>query len=239
MKAQNRFCLMFRIVALERSRALTIPRRSPDIRTTSALSMAMSVPVPMAMPTLAWARAGASLIPSPTNATLRPPCCSVTPAPGGDGPGGSLVVACEHGDAPAQPVQLFYRLPGAVLELVGNADAGCWLAVDRREYGRGGPAGQLLALLPEEVEVQSFRFEQPGRADQYLPAVYRGFHALAGNRFELLGRQQLEVPGPGCLDERPRQRMLGVHFDRGNQPQHLTAVHPPRFQVHDSWPALS
>ncbi len=38
--------------------------------------MAMSVPVPMAMPTLAWVKAGASLMPSPTKAT-RPNCsCS-------------------------------------------------------------------------------------------------------------------------------------------------------------------
>ena len=37
-----------------------------------ALSMATSVPVPMAMPTSACARAGASLIPSPAIATRRP-----------------------------------------------------------------------------------------------------------------------------------------------------------------------
>ena len=34
-----------------------------------AAAMATSVPVPMAMPTSAWARAGASLMPSPTMAT--------------------------------------------------------------------------------------------------------------------------------------------------------------------------
>ena len=40
--------------------------------TTSAVSIATSVPAPIAMPTSAWASAGASLTPSPTIATLRP-----------------------------------------------------------------------------------------------------------------------------------------------------------------------
>ena len=42
------------------------------IKTTSAASMATSVPVPIAIPTLAIARAGESLIPSPTIATRFP-----------------------------------------------------------------------------------------------------------------------------------------------------------------------
>ena len=37
---------------------------------------ATSAPVPMAMPRSAWASAGASLIPSPTIATVAPPACS-------------------------------------------------------------------------------------------------------------------------------------------------------------------
>ena len=40
------------------------------IRTISAASMAMSVPAPIAIPMSALVRAGASLIPSPTIATL-------------------------------------------------------------------------------------------------------------------------------------------------------------------------
>ena len=49
---------------------------------TSAASMATSVPVPMARPTSAWARAGASLMPSPTMPTRRPSACSrrISPA---------------------------------------------------------------------------------------------------------------------------------------------------------------
>jgi len=46
------------------------------IRTISAASTATSVPVPIAMPMLAWARAGESLTPSPTMATMWPRLCS-------------------------------------------------------------------------------------------------------------------------------------------------------------------
>ena len=41
-------------------------RGSSLARMTPAGAMATSVPAPMAMPTSAWARAGASLTPSPT-----------------------------------------------------------------------------------------------------------------------------------------------------------------------------
>jgi hypothetical protein len=67
---------MLPIVARERSMAVTSPERAPEIKVMSEASMATSVPVPMAIPTSAWARAGASLMPSPTMATTRPSCCS-------------------------------------------------------------------------------------------------------------------------------------------------------------------
>ncbi len=63
---------MVRIVRRLSSTASTTPRRSPRIRVMSEASMAISVPVPRAMPTSAWARLGASLRPSPTMATRRP-----------------------------------------------------------------------------------------------------------------------------------------------------------------------
>ena len=51
-------------------------RGSPPTRVTSAASMATSAPVPIAMPRSAAASAGASLMPSPTIATMRPSACS-------------------------------------------------------------------------------------------------------------------------------------------------------------------
>ena len=49
---------------------------SDRISTTSAVSIATSVPAPMAMPISAWANAGASLTPSPTIATNFLSCCN-------------------------------------------------------------------------------------------------------------------------------------------------------------------
>ena len=55
--------------------AVTTSCKESFISTTSAESMAMSVPAPMAMPISALVRAGASLMPSPTMATLCPFSC--------------------------------------------------------------------------------------------------------------------------------------------------------------------
>src|SRR4026207_684323 len=63
---------MWRIVARLRWRARRMPRKSPLTSVIPALSIATSVPVPIAMPTLAAASAGAPLIPSPAPAASRP-----------------------------------------------------------------------------------------------------------------------------------------------------------------------
>ena len=60
------------MVARDSSTAAATSSRSDFISTMSALSMATSVPAPMARPTSARARAGASLMPSPTMATFLP-----------------------------------------------------------------------------------------------------------------------------------------------------------------------
>ena len=67
---------MLRTVLTESVRATAMPRRSPLTSVTWALFIATSVPVPMAMPTSAFAKAGASLMPSPAMATMRPSFCS-------------------------------------------------------------------------------------------------------------------------------------------------------------------
>ena len=56
--ARMRFWRMLRMVALDSRTAVATPASDPDIRVTSAASMATSVPVPMASPTSARARAG-------------------------------------------------------------------------------------------------------------------------------------------------------------------------------------
>jgi hypothetical protein len=61
---------MLAMVAREMPMAAATLASEPDIKVTSAASMATSVPVPMARRTSALARAGASLMPSPTIPTL-------------------------------------------------------------------------------------------------------------------------------------------------------------------------
>ena len=55
--------------------AVKIVSISLDIKTISALSIAISVPLPIAIPTSAWASAGESFTPSPTITTFLPCSC--------------------------------------------------------------------------------------------------------------------------------------------------------------------
>mmetsp|Transcript_1320 Transcript_1320/g.3820 ORF Transcript_1320/g.3820 Transcript_1320/m.3820 type:complete len:471 (+) Transcript_1320:480-1892(+) len=76
-KAHPKFIQMRLWMARETSMAASTPVIWAPISTMLAASMAMSVPLPMARPRSAWARAGASLMPSPTMATICPASCSV------------------------------------------------------------------------------------------------------------------------------------------------------------------
>ena len=72
MNAQNKFCLMVRMVCFESSMADEIDSRRDETIVILATSMAMSEPLPMAMLTSACAMACESLIPSPAIATTFP-----------------------------------------------------------------------------------------------------------------------------------------------------------------------
>ncbi len=63
---------MLRMVARDRSTAVTTPDSDPAMSMVSEDSIATSVPLQMAEPTSAWASAGASLMPSPTIPTILP-----------------------------------------------------------------------------------------------------------------------------------------------------------------------
>ena len=130
-----------------------MPRRSPLTSVTPALSIATSVPVPMAMPTSACASAGASLMPSPAIATMRPSCWSfltTSRLPLGQHLRLHLVdarasrhrlgrrpaVAGQHHDPQALFVQLADRLGGRRLDRIGDAEQPGEPAVDRDEHHR-------------------------------------------------------------------------------------------------------
>ena len=134
--------------------------------------MATSVPVPMAMPTSACARAGASLMPSPTMATTFPSACSrfdlgdlalgqhlghhpVDAGLAGDRLGRAPVVAGEHDHVEAHPPQPGDRLAGARLDRVGHREQPGERAVDRHVHGRPAFAGQPLGVGPERVRMST------------------------------------------------------------------------------------
>ena len=162
------------MVAWDSCRARTMPVRSPLSRVTPALSMATSVPEPIARPTSAAARAGASLTPSPAMATTRPSLAEplddvalvvgqdlgldpVDAEAAGDGFGGDPVVAGEHDDLDAVGAQRLERLGGGVLDRVGDGDDAGDLAVDADEDGGGAVGAQPVRLRGERARCRCRR----------------------------------------------------------------------------------
>ncbi len=108
------------------------------IRTTSAASIATSVPAPMAIPISALVRAGASLIPSPTMAHLAfllqlsdhgslpsgrtPAITSSTPACASDGLCCPLIVTGQHDDTDSHILKLLHRLRAVLLDNISHCD---------------------------------------------------------------------------------------------------------------------
>src|SRR5579884_770962 len=135
--------------------------RSSRRAITSADSMAMSVPWPMAMPTSACIRAGASLIPSPTIATREPAAwssrmssalppggyCAVHPLDtevrGHAGGGTGVVTGHQHG-LDAHPTQLRHHLARLLPHSVAESDRPQGAAVGgHRDQGVSAPAQPL------------------------------------------------------------------------------------------------
>ena len=126
-----------------------------------AASRAAWVPVFMATATSAWARAGASLVPSPVMATM-PPACLVLPDqlelglrgglgqevvhPGlrGDGRGGQGVVAGDHDGPDAHLAQVHEALLEAALDDVLQVDTPRTLAVPRDHQGRAAGLATVI-----------------------------------------------------------------------------------------------
>src|SRR4051794_7208954 len=158
MNARNRFWRMLLIVASDSWRARTIPVRSPLRSVMPALSIATSVPDPMAMPTSAAASAGASFTPSPAIATMRPSRLSASmTAPFLIGQdlgldlrdaeaacnrfGRSAVVAGEHDDTDALRLKCCEGLRGRRLYGIGDGDHAGRPAIHADEdCGRSVPA---------------------------------------------------------------------------------------------------
>ncbi len=200
--------------------------------------MATSVPVPMAMPTSAVARAGASLTPSPAIATLRPSAWSfVTAAAFWSGRtsattssmpssrrhrlGGGAAVAGEHDQPQALGVERRDRRRGALLDRVGHPQQARQGAVDGDEDDRLPGGLERLGPPPQLPGLEPQLGEQRPVAQHHLAALDPPADTLAGARGEVARGGQLQAPVGGAGDDRLGQRVLAGPLEGGGQPEEV------------------
>ena len=206
--------------------------------------MATSVPVPMAMPTSAAARAGASLTPSPAMATTRPSACRagddvalvvgqhlgldpVDAQAAGDGLGGDPVVAGEHDDLDAVRAQGGQRRGGGVLDRVGDGEEpgeACRRRRRRRRWRRrraGGRASASSAAASTSLRRSGSR---RCRAATRRPSTVPATPCPAGASKSLTGGQRRARASVGGGDDGRGQRVLRGSFNGGGEAQHLGLV---------------
>ncbi len=232
------------------------PRGSLEARMTSADSMATSVPAPMAMPTSAPARAGASLTPSPTMATdqaagLQLGDLGVLVL--GEDLGHDLVDAELAADGSAtwraSPVIITTRLPrrrsSATASLASGRISSSRASAptisspsDEVENGRAALL-PLLGTAAAALGLGERPLPQQGRpADGVALAVDGRLDAPAGDRAEPGGAGDAVAALLGRGHDRPGQRVLAVGFHAAGQPQHLVVVEPDAGDAGDGMLAL-
>ena len=185
-----------------------MPRRSPLTSVTPALSIATSVPVPIAMPTWRCASAGASLMPSPAIATTRPSLCSRS-MPSAFSSGSTSATTSSIPSACADRLRRSRgcrrsasrcarpracsganRLGRRRLDRIGDAEqAGDLRRRPRRTRPSGPRARSASARAPRSPRVDAQLLEQRSVAERDAPALDVPAHALAGHRLEALGRR--------------------------------------------------
>src|SRR3990172_8205088 len=202
---------MFRRVARLKAIAVATPFNSPLIRTMSPDSIAMSVPVPIAIPTSAWASAGASLIPSPTIATTFPsPWILRTSSAFWSGRTSARTRALPAPSAIPFPPPPFSprHAPGA-------------LSVPGHEDPRASPLRQFLRGGKEKGRVDPFLLEPPFAAHVDAPSRNRGADPVARPGVKLPGRFQGKPPFFLAPHHHVRQGVLRPGLGGGGEPEQV------------------
>ena len=168
----------------------------------SADSMAMSLPLPMAQPTVAAVRAGASLMPSPTIITLRP--CrlqllhvdrlfppAAPPAITSSTP--TRAPMCSAA-ARLSPVSSTTRMPclrmsgdgggAGLLHRIRHGDQPQQRPVSGEEHGRFPLSRQGVSLFGKGGDVHAAFLHQPAVARQHRPAGEDRPKAPSGEQFQ-------------------------------------------------------
>ena len=150
------------MVLRESMMALATPLRLPCINVMSAVSMATSVPLPMAIPTSACARAGASFTPSPTIATRRPSFWAAIIAAAlsaGSTPARTCSIPTWAATASAtfwlSPVSMSTSIPIDLSRAMASLAPGCTLSASERIPAREFSAATYTEVLPETANAST------------------------------------------------------------------------------------
>ena len=210
----------------------------------SAASMATSVPVPMAMPTSAWARAGASLMPSPTMATSFALVLEASHLGGlvlgqdlgqdpvdahlaGDGLGGAAVVAGDHHDFQAQGVQRGDGLRRPSLTVSATATTPAGSAVDGdvdRGLALGGQAPPPPGPRgPASTPSASRKLRRPTSTARPPMRARIPWPVMESNS---AGSSRATTPRLGTPHDGLGQRVLRGPFGGGHQAQQILLPEP-------------
>ena len=218
---------------------MATPATSDESRVMADVSMATSVPVPMAMPRSARARAGASLTPSPTMATTRPSAwrraissalaAGSTPAITRVTPSSVAMAAAVRALSPvtmatSTPMrgEVGDRGPGAGTDGVGQGEEAPGLAVPPDEHDG---AARLLRARRPPPPIRAPAAMKTSVADDHGDAVDLGPHPVTGDGLERRGGGDVEPSAAGAGHDRPADGVLGADLGRRRPGQHLVAVH--------------
>ena len=196
----------------------------------SAVSTATSVPVPMAMPTSAWASAGASLTPSPTMATLRPWAWSSLILAALSAGRTSAITASIPTCAAIRravfwlsPESMTARAPSSRSARTAAAAVSRGASAIAMSPASSSSSATSTTVRPSPVSsaarAPSPSTEAPARSiRRWLPIATRwpstsGEDAVAGDRLEGLRGGQREPALGRRVDDRRGERMLGLPLD--------------------------
>src|SRR5215207_4750910 len=215
-----------------------MPVRSPLSSVTPALSMATSVPVPIAIPTSAAASAGASFTPSPAMATTRPAVlyrCTTALFWSGRTSASTSSIPRRRATALAvvqlSPVSMTTRMASALRPARASgveAFTGSAMAMAPATFP-STPAKMAVAPSARSLSACSARadtsmpcsFRKEALPSTIMPTVHGAERALAGGRVEFRHWRGSDSLLLRRGDDGDGERVFAGSLDTGGEPQHF------------------
>ena len=133
--------------------------------------------------------------------------------------GGLAVVAGDHGNLQAHPVDFGNGVLRTVLERIRHGDHAPHRAIHRHQHGRLGLGLELLHFGFQPIQRIIAGGHHAQVADRHGVAIHFGFHARPGFGFEAAAFRQRQAARGGFGPDGLAQRVLGAFFHRSRQPQ--------------------